>query len=205
MSALKINVGAIEPCTTAMGPGKRFCIWVQGCPLRCRKCATPEFQVESSKFQVTVDELFDHVCEARERHGIQGLSFSGGEPFAQAQALADLARRAQTLGLPVLSWSGFTLNCLRSNRAPSGSSELLAALDVLVDGPFVLSRITDQLPLRGSANQRLHLLTDRYDAGDFAESELEARLDGDTNQIVMSGVTDAQAARAILQCFGIAD
>ncbi|MFA4955236.1 MAG: 4Fe-4S single cluster domain-containing protein [Patescibacteria group bacterium] len=197
-----INVGAIEACTRAMGPGQRFCLWVRGCPLRCADCATPQFLAREAASEISLQEILAQLDEAEQMYAIQGVSFSGGEPFTQAAALAQVARHARSLDLSVLAWSGFTLAALRSPNAPSGAEELLAELDVLIDGPFIRAQITDRLPLRGSANQRLHLLTDRHDVADFESSTLEATLDPATGQLVMSGVIDATAARAILDLLG---
>lgn len=197
-----INVGAFEPCTTAMGPGRRACLWVRGCSINCPGCATPEFIERTPPTLATVDDLVARIAHAAREHDLEGVSFSGGEPFEQAEALARIAAAARRIGLSVLSWSGYARNALEGPRAPQGSRELLAELDVLIDGPFLTRAATDLLPLRGSSNQRLHLLTPRYAAGDFATSRLEARIDGD-DSLVVSGVADSEAMRLILHLLGV--
>lgn len=95
-----------------------------------------------------------------EAPGEEGATFSGGEPFEQADALAAVADRLQSAGVSVMVYTGFTLGELRASPDP-GVAALLAATDILVDGPFVLEQQADLL-WRGSANQRVHLLTPRY-------------------------------------------
>ncbi|MDP3771597.1 MAG: 4Fe-4S single cluster domain-containing protein [bacterium] len=145
------------------------------------------------------------VCElldvAIAEHGITGISFSGGEPFAQAPALARIAEHARARGLSTLSWSGFTRKHLEGPRAPIGSRELLAALDVLIDGLFVQRRANGD-PLRGSSNQRIHLLTDRHRAEEFAQADVEVRL-GRDGRIVTTGVMNYAMADAALALLGV--
>jgi anaerobic ribonucleoside-triphosphate reductase activating protein len=83
-----------------------------------------------------------------------GLTLSGGEPFAQAEDCLALARAAHAHGLNVWSYSGWTFEHLR-DRGSEAQRALLAELDVLVDGPFLLEERTLALPWRGSRNQRV--------------------------------------------------
>lgn len=133
-------------------------------------------------------------------HGITGVSFSGGEPFAQALALARIAKHARTCGLSTLSWSGFVRTHLEGPQAPTGSRELLGQLDVLIDGPFVQHRANGD-PLRGSENQRIHLLTNRHRPEEFTQADIEVRL-GSDDTIVTTGVMDYAATEAALALLG---
>ncbi len=197
-----VRLGAFAPLTEAMGPGKRACVWVQGCTIDCPGCATPELIPNVGGETVTTRELADRIREARDSHGIEGVSFSGGEPFEQAMALAEITAILRAEGLSILAWSGHPRSFLEGPHAPPGSASLLASLDVLIDGRFVLKRVARRLPLRGSTNQRIHLLTDRYRAEDFASAGFEARFTPEGN-LVMDGVADAQALRQTLRLLGI--
>ena len=86
------------------------------------------------------------------------VTFSGGEPFWQAPALTELAKKVKAVGLNVMSFTGFTLEELRSPYAPAKSQELLAQLDILIDGPFVesLAINSSESPV-SSRNQRVHI------------------------------------------------
>jgi anaerobic ribonucleoside-triphosphate reductase activating protein len=161
-----VNVAASLPSTEAEGPGRRFALWVQGCPLRCAGCCNPEMIPFRPARPTPVAAL---VRELRESAGIEGITLLGGEPFAQALPLALLAEQARALGLGVLAFSGYTVAELR--RLPgAGARRLLAAVDLLVDGRFDVALRSGAPRLVGSTNQRLVALTARG-------AELAARWD----------------------------
>lgn len=197
-----VQVGDFAPLTLSMGPGKRACLWVRGCPMRCMGCVTQEFIEPSFAWQETVDELFARICAAKEQYDIEGISFSGGEPFAQAELLAELARRARAVGLSTLAWSGFSRKHLEGNRAPRGASELLAALDVLIDGPFVQKKAEGN-PLRGSSNQRVHFLTERYNASHIADAQHVTVTRKPQGGTLVQGVVQYDLLHAVLAGFGV--
>ena len=85
---------------------------------------------------------------------LDGLTLSGGEPFEQPAACLQLALAARARGLNVWAYSGSTYEALLE-KGDGDIRRLLAACDVLVDGPFVQSRRSLELDFRGSANQRL--------------------------------------------------
>jgi anaerobic ribonucleoside-triphosphate reductase activating protein len=125
-------------------------------------------------------EVLAGVEEAARLHGIEGITLLGGEPLAHAPAAAALAHGVQQRGLSVMVFSGYTLEEARTLPEPA-VAELLALTDILVDGPY----LRDQPELRrrwiGSANQRIHFLTDRYRADDprwLLPNTLEVRLRG---------------------------
>src|SRR5688500_5612101 len=90
--------------TEAEGPGRRFAVWLQGCPLRCPGCCNPEMLREEGGVWRQVDELAAELDHA----DVEGLTLLGGEPFAQAPAAAALARAARRQGKSVMVFSGFT-------------------------------------------------------------------------------------------------
>ena len=170
--------------------------------MRCAGCATPEFlPVGRPEHAVAVTDVCAWIDRAVAEHHITGVSFSGGEPFAQAPALARIAEHARARGLSTMSWSGFTRAHLEGPRAPIGSRELLGALDVLIDGLFI-QRHANGDPLRGSSNQQIHLLTDRHHPEEFAQADIEVRI-GRDGRIVTTGVMDYAAADAALALLGV--
>jgi anaerobic ribonucleoside-triphosphate reductase activating protein len=157
MSGTIISVAETHPACSVLGPGVRFVVWVQGCSIGCHECISPQWIPAPGGTRILVAALADRVVrEARD-----GLTLSGGEPFDQAEGLADLieAVRAER-DLSTMSYSGYTLEHLRRHGTP-GQRRLLGLLDILVDGPFLAHRLADRR-WRGSANQHLHLLTDRH-------------------------------------------
>lgn len=197
---MQINVGIIDPCTQAMGPGKRLCIWVRGCSLHCEGCGTPEFISPSPSGMVDTHEILTQLHRAKEEQGIEGVSFSGGEPFEQAQALALIAHEARLLGLSTLAWSGYTRTLLESARSPTGSHALLSELDVLIDGPFVKQLSRNGLVLRGSSNQKIHRLTERFTETDLKTAKISIVVNKQGVQI--TGVMDYELSKAILALTG---
>jgi anaerobic ribonucleoside-triphosphate reductase activating protein len=158
----RLRVGARVPVTRAEGPGARYALWLQGCSIRCAGCCNPHL------FEPAGGELVDAAVLLGEmaavRGEIEGLTVLGGEPMDQARALVPLLRGARGLGLSVMLFSGFTLEDLRA-RADGAADEVLALLDVLVDGPFEASRPETGRRWAGSANQRFHYFTTRYSPG----------------------------------------
>lgn len=197
-----LRVGAFTPWTLAMGPGKRVCLWVAGCPFRCRGCATPEFLEKTSGSDMTVAKVTRMIDRAAREYGITGMSFSGGEPFAQAAAVAEIARHARLRGLSTLLWSGFTRRRLEGINAPDGSAGLLAQLDVLIDGTFVQNRMNAD-PLRGSSNQVIHLLTDRHAPSEFGEQVVDVQCSSKDGAVVVNGVADTRPLRTVLKILGV--
>ncbi|HTE50001.1 MAG TPA: 4Fe-4S single cluster domain-containing protein [Kofleriaceae bacterium] len=158
MTPVLVHLHATMPRTRANGPGSRFAIWFQGCSLGCPGCFNPATHPAEPGQRVTVDDLLARI-EA-EADAIEGVTVSGGEPFEQPDALLALvsALRRRAPRLSILVFSGFTR--AEIDRRPHGPA-ILAAIDVLVDGRFVERRLLGR-GLRGSDNQRIHLLGDRY-------------------------------------------
>jgi anaerobic ribonucleoside-triphosphate reductase activating protein len=168
-----LPVAQIIEATDAEGPGRRCAIWVQGCPLRCAGCCNPEMLRFEGGKRVDPVALADRIAQ---RADIEGVSFLGGEPFAHAEALAIVARRVRDAGLSVMIYSGFTLGDL---RARADAADLLAACDLLVDGPYLRERPEYRRRWIGSTNQELWFLTDRYRPDDprfLARNTVEIRL-----------------------------
>ena len=133
------------------GPGFRFACFVQGCPHGCPGCHNPVSHDPSGGREMTVEEV---AAEMLGNPLTDGLTLSGGEPFAQAADCLRLAEAARSRGLSVWSYSGWTFEHLRDEGTPEQKA-LLQALDVLIDGPFLLAERTLALPWRGSRNQRV--------------------------------------------------
>jgi anaerobic ribonucleoside-triphosphate reductase activating protein len=181
MSDVVLHVAQTVPCTEAEGPGRRFALWFQGCPLRCPGCCNPEMLPFEGGRRVPLAEVVAQVRAAAEGQGVEGVTLLGGEPLAHAAGAAALAREVRLLGLTVMVFTGYTLEDARTVPDPS-VGELLARTDILVDGPYVRELPEARRRWIGSANQRIHFLTDRYRADDPCWDQpntLEIRLDGD--------------------------
>jgi anaerobic ribonucleoside-triphosphate reductase activating protein len=157
-----IRIAATVDVTEAEGPGARFAVWVQGCAVRCPGCCNPHMFDPAGGEEVDPAALLARLDGVRDR--VEGVTLLGGEPFEQAGALAAFARGVRDRGLSVMAFTGHLLEDLRVDR-PSGSRELLACVDVLVDGPYRADLPETARRWSGSANQRFHFLTDRYSPG----------------------------------------
>jgi anaerobic ribonucleoside-triphosphate reductase activating protein len=119
----------------------------------------------------------------------EGVTFSGGEPFAQAGALAEVAERVRAAGKGVLVFTGYDAVELRSSRNPD-FRRLLQAADLLVAGRY-RSEMPGRHPLLASANQELMFLTERYRGADFGgRRRTEFRIAA-SGAITVSGFPDA--------------
>jgi anaerobic ribonucleoside-triphosphate reductase activating protein len=141
------------------GPGRRSTAKLQGCPLRCDGCITPDSWDAAGGAEVPVDRLADALLNPA--HPRDGVSLAGGEPFHQPEGLLALVRALRERGCPhVLCYSGFTYERLRrmATRRPAIGA-VLDEIQVLIDGPFVAALAATAGPWTGSGNQRVIDLT----------------------------------------------
>jgi len=136
------------------GKGLRFVVFCQGCPHHCPGCHNPHTHDFNAGTDTDIEKI---VEEVKKNPMLQGVTFSGGEPFCQAGAFAALARRLkeENRKLDLMVYSGWTYEQLvkKSEEEPA-VGELLKLCDTLVDGPFILAQKDLTLRYRGSRNQR---------------------------------------------------
>ena len=152
-----VNVAHLVERCRAFGPGERFVLWVKGCPLQCPGCHNPDFLPFVDAAWTTIEELERRILATT---GIEGVTFVGGEPFAQARALGVLAQRIRRAGLSIMTFSGYTVEQLVSGIEPY-AMWLLYSADLLMDGRYRQDLPTAK-PWRGSDNQQLIALSSRY-------------------------------------------
>jgi anaerobic ribonucleoside-triphosphate reductase activating protein len=177
---IELSIAQTVACTEAEGPGKRYALWFQGCPLRCPGCCNPEMLPFDGGRRVVLLDLLRDIEEAVREHGVEGVTLLGGEPLAHAAGAAVLASALRERGLSVMIFSGYTLEQARELPDPA-VAELLALTDILVDGPYVREQPDTRRRWIGSTNQRIHFLTERYRADDPCwqlSNTLEIRLVG---------------------------
>lgn len=132
------------------GPGIRMVVFSQGCAHNCAGCHNPATHDMNGGYMSSVNNIIE---VAKNNPLLKGLTFSGGEPFLQAEAFEKLARQAHLHGLDVITYSGFTYEELLAGS--DAVLELLGETDVLVDGKYVESQKDFMLRFRGSKNQRV--------------------------------------------------
>jgi anaerobic ribonucleoside-triphosphate reductase activating protein len=154
-----LNLHAVQWHSRANGPGNRAVFWFQGCSFRCPGCFNPATHSHAPRLLVPVSELLDRIEQSQST--LEGITVSGGEPLEQPESLLHLVRgvRERTL-LSVVLFSGLARERIQE---VSLAQEILASVDVLIAGPFIRELRTGK-NLRGSSNQEVHLLSNRYDA-----------------------------------------
>ena len=140
MSKEMLRLAGIEHESIVDGPGIRTVIFCQGCLRHCEGCHNPE------TWPLAAIVHSNPLCH--------GITFSGGEPFLQADELFKLAKKLKEDGYEIASYTGFTFEELLANGTQE-QRDLLSVLDVLIDGSFILSERTLDLNFRGSSNQRI--------------------------------------------------
>jgi anaerobic ribonucleoside-triphosphate reductase activating protein len=194
MNNTQLHVAQIVPCTEAEGPGRRFALWFQGCPLRCPGCCNPEMLPFTGGQALFLADILAQLDTAVSASAVEGITLLGGEPLAHAPGAAELARAARQRGLSVMIFTGYTL--AEARRLPDPAvADLLASTDIVVDGPYLRELPESRRRWIGSANQEIHFLTDRYQAGDPCwqrRNTLEIRLHN--GEVIVNGFPAPRAA-----------
>ncbi|ELS00422.1 organic radical activating enzyme [Xenococcus sp. PCC 7305] len=178
-----LNIMGYVDRSQVNGPGSRAVVWAQGCIRECPGCFNPlSWSFEINQL-ISVEKLAQKILSNPQN---QGVTFSGGEPFWQAPALTELAKKVKAAGLNVMSFSGFTLEQLQAPYAPAKSQELLAQLDILIDGPFVESlAINTPDSLVSSRNQHVHIFNpDLQNQMTWASDQTEVHILQDGGRII---------------------
>lgn len=133
------------------GPGIRFTIFTQGCQHHCVGCHNPETHDFNGGKDIDTSELIEKI---KKNPLLDGVTFSGGEPFIQAEILAALGKEIKALGLNIVTYTGYTFEELYKNRDKNGWDKLLEVTDYLIDGKFEIEKKDWTAKFRGSSNQR---------------------------------------------------
>lgn len=179
--------------TTAEGPGLRTAVWFQGCSIRCRGCINPHLFSPHGGYDVQPEAVVEAALAGQD----EGLTLIGGEPFDQPAAGAVLAQVAHREGLGVITFSGYVYEDLASRPE---AKDLLAATDLLIDGPFRADDSERERALVGSTNQRFIHLTNRYEAYDPRRNRnrLDLRV-GPRGEVEVAGFLDRPGLRALAE------
>lgn len=149
---MRITLYMQQRQTRALGPGIRYGIWVQGCNKRCPGCIAPDAQPLDGGYTEDTEHIAQDILSQPD---IEGITISGGEPFLQQEALCELIdslRNKRDLG--VIVYTGMLYEEIVD-------TPLAKRCDLIVDGEYV-EALNDDLSLRGSSNQRIICITDRY-------------------------------------------
>ncbi len=134
------------------GPGLRYAIFAQGCPHYCVGCHNPESHSFTDGYLIRGEEILEEIGK---NPLLDGVTFSGGEPFMQAEEFAQMAKVVRSHNLSVIVFSGYTYEeLLDLSKERKGYMDLLMNVDILIDGRFEIEKKSMDLRFRGSTNQR---------------------------------------------------
>jgi len=149
----RLRIAGIEPESFVDGPGIRMTIFTQGCNHHCPGCQNPQTHDFNGGHFIDIDEIVSMIDE---NPLLDGVTFSGGDPMDQAEALIPLARIIKERGLNLVIFTGYTYERLMELSAGRpGFFELLSFADILIDGPFIMAKKSLEIKFRGSSNQRI--------------------------------------------------
>ena len=159
MAVAKLRISGIEAESIVDGPGLRYVVFTQGCPHQCFGCHNPETHALNSGYEISIQEIINDFLN---NPLLSGMTFSGGEPFLQAESLVLLANIVKKTGKTLVTYTGYTYErLLELGKCNPSIIHLLELTDILIDGPFQISQRDLQLSFRGSANQRILYRMDR--------------------------------------------
>ena len=160
-----LNLSGIVGDSIVDGPGIRTTFFCQGCPHHCEGCHNPETWDFGCGTDMDTETM---VAIVKSNPLCRGVTFSGGEPFAQAEGYLELAKALKAEGYEVASYSGYTFEQLQSGTPAQRA--LLETIDVLIDGPYIQAERSLELVFRGSKNQRILDVPKSLVAGEAVET-----------------------------------
>lgn len=153
MSDIMLRIAGTVNDSIVDGPGIRFTIFTQGCPHHCEGCHNPQTHNFDGGEMVTADSILDQIMA---NPLLDGVTFSGGEPFCQVEALYYIGQEVKKKNMNIITYTGFTFEYLIEQADCNNFyRELLSVCDYIIDGKFEIDKKDYMLKFRGSSNQRV--------------------------------------------------
>lgn len=174
---MKLNVFKIINNTNVEGFGSRFCIWTQGCSKHCKGCyATETWSFEPNLIMET-EKILNLI---KKEKNIEGITFLGGEPFEQAEAVSEIAEAVKKSDLSVITFTGQIYENLKTSKNKF-VQKLLKNTDLLIDGGFEEDKLDYSRAWVGSSNQKYIFLTGKYNEKMLSsyKNKIEVRINKD--------------------------
>lgn len=185
---MKINVHQLEKCSTLLGPNKRYLIWFQGCDKNCKGCMSQLSRDLKIKNEIEVDDIVEDIL----KQDVEGITISGGEPFLQIDGLTELVSKVKSKGLGVIVYTGYLYDDIKH-------LEVMRDIDILIDGPYIDELNMNNDAYRGSSNQRIIALSDRYDLSEYQSHKRRAEITFDKDNIHLIGVPSREVLKVYYQ------
>lgn len=182
-----MRIHSFTPSTFVNGPGNRAMIHFQGCTLACPGCFNTSTHSKDGGEEVSVSDLISRIP-----HSVDGVTISGGEPFLQQEGLLELVVELRNRFDSIVVFSGFYLHEIQKTRL---GQKILDYIDVLIDGRFEIDRIAED-GLRGSSNQKIHLLTGRHTPEEFQGRNVEITVDLE-GKLILTGFPTSDLRQGI--------
>mgnify|MGYP002765306543 FL=1 len=148
---LKVRLAGIVETSINNGEGIRKVIFAQGCKHHCKGCFNPDTHDFNGGYDCDTEKIIERI---NNDYMIDGVTFSGGDPFEQAEAFAHIAKNINK-ELTIWCYTGYTLQQIIDNIDRPGWKELITNIDVLVDGKFEEDKKDRNLKYKGSSNQNI--------------------------------------------------
>jgi len=151
-----------------LGPGKRIGIWFCGCSHKCKGCSNPELWHQQEKYKISIDDVLALIHQISDANPVDGFTITGGDPIEQSEELQHLLKMLKAISDDILVYTGSEIEELTEKQ--------LKNISVLIDGMYV-EELNDNSLLRGSSNQRIHILDKKH------QSKYKTYLNSETNKI----------------------
>lgn len=138
-----------------LGPGRRIGIWFNGCGHHCPGCSNPELWEQQMRYKTTLETVMQLIHRILQEYPVDGFTLTGGDPFDQPNALAQLLPELLHISQDILVYTGFEYK-----KVSDDYPELVSQIGVLIDGRYEQERNTGAI-LRGSDNQKIRILNEQ--------------------------------------------
>ncbi|HOI47005.1 MAG TPA: 4Fe-4S single cluster domain-containing protein [Bacilli bacterium] len=188
---INLHALTIEDNANLYGPGRRVVIWTQGCSIRCPGCTNEHLWTTKGAIEYEYKEILDFITN---QQNIEGITLHGGEPTDQIEVLLPLLYQVRKLELSIILFTGKEIESFKSVK----QKEFIGLCDIVKCGPFDARKLNRYLHFRGSTNQRIIHISDRYRHLTFNDGQNTVLLDIDKNGIIVSkGFSDEQMSQLI--------
>ena len=171
-------INSIEKSSFIYGPGERYVIWTQGCSIRCKGCWNKKMWAFNRGDYLKVDELIKDILF----YSTNGVTILGGEPLDQYKEILELIKKIFDKNISVILYTGYT----REEIENQNKKEILDYIDILISGIYEEKNRNINLQWRGSSNQKVEFLTDRYNESCIEDyNYVEIILDEDGNETIL--------------------
>lgn len=179
-----IRINSYIPITNVEGVGTRFAIWVQGCSIHCKSCANSSMWDKTGGTLYETSEFINIINSYRDK--IEGITWLGGEPTEQIQAVTEISKAVQEIELSVILFTGYEYSTLKADKE---FQKLIKYVDILIDGKYEQDKTDYSRAWVGSSNQNYYFFTDRYNESVITEykNKIEVRITSD-NKVIMTGM-----------------